>query len=356
MIAECDMPLADMRRTAQTHRCGECGGALVVAWGGALGINSYVLRCQNTSHKTITSHDPAYDRAVRIAKEVRGLDSTALMKMPENKMLERINFAKFPQDLTDKEKRTLANVAITYGFDPLMGEVSIFQGRPFVSIDGRYRKAQESGKLDGVETRPATKEERLDWGIPDGDFFFRAEVYVKGSSRPFVAWGRVYKSETEVNKPGDAYKPVVKNPQRIAEKRAEAQALRKGFHIPLPSVEDIGSPEAADLPVVDSGAGGIIEGTATVLPGGNGNGNHELPPSAEELMAGIEQASSDVKYITDGMDTIKWNSKVFVSWLKSKANFAGLNCEGTREEILGRMTPDQLKFVRAEVDLRAAMR
>jgi hypothetical protein len=121
-----------------------------------------------------------------------------------------------------------------------MGEVSIYQSRPYVSIDGRYRKAQETGQLDGVETRPANKQEREDWQIPEGDYFFRSEVYVRGASRPFVAWGRVHKAETIG---GKGFKPVEKNPQRMAEKRAEAQALRKAFHIPLPSIEDIGSPD-----------------------------------------------------------------------------------------------------------------
>ena len=170
------------------------------------------------------------------------MDSKSLMVMDDNKMLERVNMAKFPKDLTANEKKLLVQAAITYGFDPLMGEMSIYQGRPFVSIDGRYRKAQETGRLDGVETRPATKQEKIEWEIPEGDYFFRCEVFVKGVSRPFVGWGRVRKSETH----GDAYLPTVNNPQRMAEKRAEAQALRKAFHIPLPSAEDIGTPEGVD--------------------------------------------------------------------------------------------------------------
>jgi len=49
---------------------------------------------------------------------------------------------------------------------------------------------------------------------------------------------------------GQGFQPVQNNPQRMAEKRAEAQALRKAFHIPLPSIEDIGLPEEDDLPIV----------------------------------------------------------------------------------------------------------
>jgi hypothetical protein len=187
------------------------------------------------------------------------MDSTALTTMSETKMMERINNARFPQELSIPEKKLLAQVAITYGFDPLMGEISIYQGRPYVSIDGRYRKAQETGNLIGVKTRPATKEEREAWEIPDGDYFFHAEVYVKGGGfNCFEGWGRVRKAER--NDAGK-FKPVDVNPQRMAEKRAEAQALRKAFHIPLPSLEARGTDD--DEPLANIETGEIIEATAT---------------------------------------------------------------------------------------------
>jgi hypothetical protein len=183
------------------------------------------------------------------------MDSTALTKMTETEMMARVNLARFPQELTVVDKKMLAAAAISYGFDPLMGEISIYQSRPFVSIDGRYRKAQETGRLDGVETRPATKQEREDWQIPEGDYFFRSEVWLVGSNRPFVGWGRVRAIETTG---GKGFKPVETNPQRMAEKRAEAQALRKAFSIPLPSIEDIGSQDN-DPNVIDTTAHVVVE-------------------------------------------------------------------------------------------------
>jgi hypothetical protein len=177
--------------------------------------------------------------------------------------------ARFPKDLTLPEKKLLCEAAITYGFDPLMGEISIYQGRPFVSIDGRYRKAQETNQMDGVESRPTTKQEREDWQIPEGDFFFRSDVYVKGATHPFTGWGRVFKGETVG---GKGFTPVEKNPQRMAEKRAEAQALRKAFHIPLPSIEDIG---VRDGKIVDISTGEVIEGESRVVD----TQTSELPPA-----------------------------------------------------------------------------
>ena len=178
------------------------------------------------------------------------MDSKALELMDKPGMLARIEQAKFPQNLTPQDKAVLAEVATSYGLDPLMGELMIYQGRPYVSIDARYRKAQESGQLAGVETRPATREEREAWDIPDGDLFFRSEVYRKGIARPFVGWGRVKAKEFAKK---DGYLPVESNPQRMAEKRAEAQALRKAFHLPLPSFEG----ETSDP---------FIEGEFTVAP------------------------------------------------------------------------------------------
>lgn len=257
-LTEVQMSYEDMLQAVnQGYLCAECQSVLTVAWGGNIGLNEYILRCgRDVKHNGITRHDKKYEQTL---KERFSMDSTALMTLGETGMLQRIEMARFPQDLTKEDKRLLAQVAITYGFDPLMGEVTIYQGRPFVSIDGRYRKAQETGRLDGVESRPATKQEREDWQITEGDYFFRAEVYVIGASHSFLGWGRVHKAETIG---GKGYKPIEKNPQRMAEKRAEAQALRKAFHIPLPSVEEIGSADYdidSMVKVVDLTTGEITE-------------------------------------------------------------------------------------------------
>lgn len=259
MITEATMTYDDMKKAvANGCLCVQCQGSLTIAWGGQMGIDGYILRCGNDiNHIGITRHDKKHEQKL---KEGFSMESNALMTMDEKTMLQRVEMARFPQDLTLADKKLLAQVAISYGFDPLMGEVTIYQGKPFVSIDGRYRKAQETMRLDGVETRPATRQEREDWQIPEGDYFFRSEVFVAGATHPFVAWGRVRKSETTG---GKGFKPVETNPQRMAEKRAEAQALRKAFHIPLPSVEDIGSPDYdvdSTAREIDTSTGEITEG------------------------------------------------------------------------------------------------
>ena len=92
--------------------------------------------------------------------------TTDLVKMSDTEMMNRVNSARFPQELTPTDKKLLVLAAKTYGFDPIMGEISIFQGKPYVTIDGRRRKSQETGNYCGLKTRPATPPEREAWQIP----------------------------------------------------------------------------------------------------------------------------------------------------------------------------------------------
>ena len=163
------------------------------------------------------------------------MKSTALQELKPQQMLERVNQARFPKDLTAAERQLMARVSIDYGLDPLFCELMIYQGQPYVTINARRRKAQETETLDGINSRPATKEEREARGVPEGDYLFMAQVWVKGASHPFEGWGRVRAAETK----GDPHLPIVKDPAAQAEKRSEAQGLRRAFHLDLPSVEDI---------------------------------------------------------------------------------------------------------------------
>jgi hypothetical protein len=273
-IYESTMTYEEMKKcAADGHVCAVCNGPLSVAWDG----KGYILRCQDLNHNKITIHDVKNEERIRQYK----MDSKALTNLTEKEMVARVGMGKFAQDLKPDERRMLAVMAINYGFDPAMGEMTIYQGRPYISVDGRYRKAQETGLLESVWARPATKDEKEAWEIPPGDYFFRAEVKVKNAGI-FVGWGRVFAAEVSG---GKGFKPVEKNPQRMAEKRAEVQALRKAFHIDLPSIEEAGTPDDPN----------VIDSTANVLPDavnpaqdGQGDrviGDTDIPANVGELCA-----------------------------------------------------------------------
>lgn len=263
MITEAEMPHEVMQKRVNSHKCGDCGAQLIIAWGGSIGIDSYILRCsKDISHNTITDYkkpSKEVEEGLKIYRRIYGMDTKALMVMDKQTMLARVGQAKFPKDLTKVEATLMCEVAISYGFDPLMQELMIYQGNPYVTINGRYRKAQETGLFDGIDTRPASKDERTGRNAKDGDYLYRCEVWRKDASHPFVGWGRVLKKETY----GDEHLPVVKDPDRQAEKRAEAMGLRKAFSMPIPihsweeaqeAIANVGGK------VVDTSSGEIIEG------------------------------------------------------------------------------------------------
>jgi hypothetical protein len=241
-----DMTYEQMKKAVDGHVCGTCKAGLTIAW-----INNrYVIRCsKDLSHNTLTQDNkyPEY-----LEKEIYKEMTTQLVKMNKPKMLARIEGAKFPQQLTGPEKQLLATVALDYGLDPVMGELTIYQGKPFVSIDGRLRKAHETGEFEGIESRPASLEERKARGTGDGNKLWRSEVFKKGCSHGFVGWGEVRESEMK----GNAFLPTVSWPDRMAEKRSQAMALRLAFYLPLPSFEDKDEPQAAEppKPYIDSSA------------------------------------------------------------------------------------------------------
>lgn len=108
-----------------------------------------------------------------------------------------------------------------------LGEVILYQGKPYITLDGRIRLAHATGLLVGLEVRPATLLERRNYGCADDEALWVANAYRRGAARPFVGWGHV--SKTDRN-------PVSKQfPPEMAKKRAKYDALRAAF----PAAEQI---------------------------------------------------------------------------------------------------------------------
>jgi hypothetical protein len=255
-VYEPDMTPEDMDKAMDKFVCAECGGNLTRCWGGYYGHQCFMLRCsEDPTHEGLKPKGKNME-GVYINASLRGgllpMETKELVKLNQDQMMERVNKARFPQELNRQEKALIATVSIEYGLDPVFGELMIYQGKPYITIDARRRKAQETGNLAGVNSRPATKEEREARGAIDGDYLFVCQVWVKGMEHPFEGWGKVRKAEIK----GSEHLPIVKDPAAMAEKRAEAQALRRAFHIPLPSAEDIIEAEFTEIVDADQGGNG----------------------------------------------------------------------------------------------------
>jgi len=102
-----------------------------------------------------------------------------------------------------------------------LGEVILYQGKPYITLDGRIRLAHATGLLVGLEPRPATRMERENYGAEDGDQLWVCDCYRRGAGRAFKGWGFVGKNDRN---------PVTKtHPREMAKKRARYDALRAAF-------------------------------------------------------------------------------------------------------------------------------
>jgi hypothetical protein len=159
--------------------------------------------------------------------------------------------ALFPADLTPVQAAQLARVSLAYGLDPFMGELTIYKGKPYVTIDGRTRLALDHPMYDGMKCEPATPAQREAFRCGESEHLWYAEVWRKDKRHTFSAYGRS-------NFAGDTNFAVKTHPQEIARKRALHRALRDAFSIPLPGLEE------ADGAVEEMGARPItIEGRVT---------------------------------------------------------------------------------------------
>lgn len=171
----------------------------------------------------------------------------------------------FPRDLTPIQASELARVALAYGLDPILGELTIYQGRIYVGIDGRTRKANEHPAYDGLECVPASDAERKGFRCSEDEHLWIARVWRKDRKVPFVGYGRAGGA-------GDR-NPVSKTyGQEMAQKRAKHRALRDAFSIPLPGDEEHDdwrpSQRVDYAPEVNYSTGEIIDAEAVEVSDG----------------------------------------------------------------------------------------
>lgn len=135
--------------------------------------------------------------------------------------------------------RELRLAAIDYarkvGLVPELGHVCLYHGKPWVTIDGWYYRFRRKYPEGLVVTKPLIGNERLAMDLDDLTHAWKAEVYTKAGG-DLLSMGSGYAREGE--KPL-AYKSAVEGqwPWRMAEKRAEEDALRKAVPLEIEKKE-----------------------------------------------------------------------------------------------------------------------
>lgn len=245
---------------AQSHRkrCDKCKSDIWPAWN----HGTWELRCKEGFNPQWESK-PDW-QAEQLSKM---LEKEAKMTEPQDStttMLARVtqaqNLGLFPQRGNQGQLVLMAKCAIAYGLDPLMQEIILYQGKPFITIDGRRRLDAKAGHHPSIRFRILTTEER--------DFYTEAEALAKGDlahicilttehGNTVEAFGRVLSKQRDVKQKGADFIPTVQYTIEMSQKRAEARARRMAYG-PCPR------PELLDGLIVleegDAPEGQVVEG------------------------------------------------------------------------------------------------
>ena len=286
---------------AKDFVCGECGGTLLNPWGGAHGINGYIIRClkdkthqgvQKRGRETKTLYDLESGHVevdILTQQIVPSGKPTSLATLPDTDagMLSRIEQAidvgKFPKkDITPQQKANLVKLALFYRLDPLGGEIMPYQGAPYITIEGRRRLDERSGNFPSIKMRPMDRETYQDWiamdAITQGDIVVVGEFTDRRKGNTVETTGRVMVAERK----GDPHLPIVKWSLEMAMKRCESRGRRMlygpvtdpslGFHFR----------EDADDMIIDVQTGEIMDAGALPPAPQAPEDSYMAPPSTEE--------------------------------------------------------------------------
>ena len=154
-----------------------------------------------------------------------GSNGTVALALSDKQIRTRLEVAKQPgyglEEATSGQLNLIYLLCQRYRLDPLF-HITLFRGRPFVTIDGRIELAKRHAEYRGFRTRPLTKEEKVAWDYRPDDLVVECTISTN-SWGDITSRGKVSASERGKNT------PVGSNPQEMAEKRAIARTARLAF-------------------------------------------------------------------------------------------------------------------------------
>ena len=230
------MTYEEQQEIVRTHVCLDCGACLVLAHDPATGDPQ--VRCgQDKSHHEYRL--PAGpEKKVRRGEYPPG--ATERDKVTLEAAVAHRGQALTPYLSRDLESGETAPPELVAAIMELaqktrlrveLGHLCIYRGRPRVTADGYYYHAARQGAPVRVGARPMTAEERTAYQVADGDYAWLARGYISGVDQQVTGLGIVTAQEIAAPSRRDPSRPaspvVARHPQRMAEKRAEWQLLRK---------------------------------------------------------------------------------------------------------------------------------
>src|SRR4030095_942890 len=132
--------------------------------------------------------------------------------------------------------------------------------KPYLTLRGAMRLANQNPAFEGIECNPATAEERRGFRAGPAEHLWVARVGRRDRRCPVVGYGRCSPDETMIGQGGALVPHAIgrKWQQEMAQKRAKHRALRDAFSLPLRGAPDELEPQ--------QGSGPVIDGTASEVP------------------------------------------------------------------------------------------
>lgn len=146
-------------------------------------------------------------------------------------------------DATPAQLNIVFLMAKRWGLDPV-NEITLYEGRPFITLDGRLQLMRRNPDYRGYRTRPLKREEREDWGYEPDDVVVECTVLTHAhgeiTERGCVRRAEIDGARQRAATAGKRAAPVGIYGPEIAEKRAIARASRAAFGQDVPDEDEVG--------------------------------------------------------------------------------------------------------------------
>lgn len=265
----------DAQQLVKTHHCRQCGHKAMLVARAVPGDNRLNVVCGGCGSDEHLERDKSLTQRWRESPEsvpihtanklaekygVEPMTETALAVASERQMAERIKSARWLTELKPEHHQALAHLSVRYGLDPLMKELTMYEGSPYISVAGLIRIAHRQTSFAGIEDRPMSQEEKQQYGYK-APFCWIVKVYRADWRVPAVGTGT-----------GDPQNPLRNNPvervrpEWMARARALRQALKLAYPHSLPFAEMESAEEAGIDPETGAVAVAVIDRPASTSP------------------------------------------------------------------------------------------
>ena len=245
--------------------CAECGARLNLVWGGAWGIDSYLIKC---------TADPSHDKVVPIksltqmwknGEELPCFIKDNIERRERRKMTEQNEVkamvvkqdadklstylqVRFPQDLTRREAALdFAKWCIAHQLEPIRDCIP-YHGNPFICVEWLDRQASSDEKFKGYKYKVFSQQDKEALDFDSKDLVVECQADWDGLDKPLVGLGVVTKAEREAKTGSEVDEVTAKGyrspvvhlkPHQILFKRARAATFKQRYHIPAPILEEL---------------------------------------------------------------------------------------------------------------------